>query len=176
MFNGINGKRGICTWTTIWNRQWSLTYLLPDIMAAISQWYFQIHFRGPIDNNSVLFWIMAWRRRGDKPLSEPMLTRFTDAYMRHKGLGVGWRDELTSLAGERASISLAASHCKIAWNFVSRWLSVKWYLPLWNFVRGLTAMLPNRLTNVTAIANFKRQYLQGLVIEHMINTPVILVY
>ena len=28
-------------------------------------------------------WIMAWRRIGDMPLSEPMLTRFTDAYMRH---------------------------------------------------------------------------------------------
>ena len=28
---------------------------------------------------------MAWRRIGDKPLSEPMLIRFTDAYMRHQG-------------------------------------------------------------------------------------------
>ena len=27
--------------------------------------------------------IMAWRRSGDKPLSDPMLTQFTDAYMRH---------------------------------------------------------------------------------------------
>ena len=31
---------------------------------------------GPID-------ITAWRRIGDKPLSEPMLTRFTDTSMRH---------------------------------------------------------------------------------------------
>ena len=30
---------------------------------------------------------MAWRRICDKPLFEPMLTRFTDAYMRH---WVGW--------------------------------------------------------------------------------------
>ena len=28
---------------------------------------------------------MAWRRIGDKPLSEPMLTWFTDTYMRHWG-------------------------------------------------------------------------------------------
>ena len=28
---------------------------------------------------------MAWRRIGDKSLCEPMLTRFTEAYMRHKG-------------------------------------------------------------------------------------------
>ena len=38
---------------------------------------------GPIDNDPALVWIMAWRRIGDKPLSEPKLTRFTDWYMRH---------------------------------------------------------------------------------------------
>ena len=36
---------------------------------------------GPIDNNPALVWIMVWRQIGDKPLSEPMLTQFTDAYM-----------------------------------------------------------------------------------------------
>ena len=39
--------------------------------------------KGPIDNNSVLVQVLAWRRTGDKPLSERMLTQFTDAYMRH---------------------------------------------------------------------------------------------
>ena len=39
--------------------------------------------KGPIDNIQVLVWIMAWRWIDDKPLSEPMLTQFTDAYMRH---------------------------------------------------------------------------------------------
>ena len=34
---------------------------------------------------SQLVQIMAWRQIGDKPLSEPMLIRPTDAYMRHKG-------------------------------------------------------------------------------------------
>ena len=34
-----------------------------------------------IDNNQALVLITAWRRIGDKPLSEPVLTRFTDAYM-----------------------------------------------------------------------------------------------
>ena len=33
--------------------------------------------KGPTDNNP------AWCRIGDKPLSEPMLTRFSDTYMRH---------------------------------------------------------------------------------------------
>ena len=65
--------------------------------------YFQMHFRewkvlyfgatislkcfprGPIDNNPALVQIMAWCRMGDKPLSEQMLTRSTDAYIRHWG-------------------------------------------------------------------------------------------
>ena len=39
--------------------------------------------RRPIDNNTALVQAMAWRRTDDKPLPEPMLTQFTDAYMRH---------------------------------------------------------------------------------------------
>ena len=46
-----------------------------DILSNISE--------GPIDINPALVLIMAWRRIGDKPLSEPMLTRFTDEYMQH---------------------------------------------------------------------------------------------
>ena len=38
---------------------------------------------GPINNIPALVQIMAWRRPGDKPLSEPMMVSFTDAYMRH---------------------------------------------------------------------------------------------
>ena len=39
--------------------------------------------KDPIDNNPALVQIMAWRQIGNKPLSEPMLTWFTDKYMRH---------------------------------------------------------------------------------------------
>ena len=39
--------------------------------------------RNPIDNKPALVQVMAWRRTGDKPLSEPMMTQFSDAYMRH---------------------------------------------------------------------------------------------
>ena len=39
--------------------------------------------KGPIDNESALVQVMAGRRTGDKPLHEPKLTQFTDAYMRH---------------------------------------------------------------------------------------------
>ena len=39
--------------------------------------------KGVIDNNQALVEIMAWRRIGANPLSEPMLARFSDANMRH---------------------------------------------------------------------------------------------
>ena len=35
------------------------------------------------DKKAALFQVMVWRQISDKPLSEPMLTRFTDAYMRN---------------------------------------------------------------------------------------------
>ena len=39
--------------------------------------------KGPIENTWALFQVMTWRQTGDKPLSDPMLTQFTDTYMRH---------------------------------------------------------------------------------------------
>ena len=44
----------------------------------------------PIDNIPALVQVMAWRRTDAKPLPEPMLAQFTDAYMQHQG-----GDELT---------------------------------------------------------------------------------
>ena len=41
--------------------------------------------RSPIDNKPALVQVMTWRRKGDKPLPESMLTQFTDAYMQHVG-------------------------------------------------------------------------------------------
>ena len=38
---------------------------------------------GSINNKLALVQVMAWRRTGDKPLPELMLTQFTDAYIRH---------------------------------------------------------------------------------------------
>ena len=50
------------------NFRWIVLYMLP---------YYQI------DNMAALVQIMPWYRTGDKPLSEPMLIRCTDAYIRH---------------------------------------------------------------------------------------------
>ena len=40
--------------------------------------------KGSIDNKSVLVQVKAWRWTSDKPLPEPMLAQFTDAYMQHQ--------------------------------------------------------------------------------------------
>ena len=37
----------------------------------------------PIYSKPTLVQLMAWCRTGNKPLPEPMMTQFTDAYMRH---------------------------------------------------------------------------------------------
>ena len=39
--------------------------------------------RSLVDNKPALVQVMAWRRTGDKPLSEPMMTQFADTYMWH---------------------------------------------------------------------------------------------
>ena len=39
--------------------------------------------RSPIDNKPALVQVMAWRRIGDKPLPEPMMNQFSEAYIRH---------------------------------------------------------------------------------------------
>ena len=38
---------------------------------------------GLFDNKSATVQVMTWRLTGEKPLPEPMLTQFTDAYMQH---------------------------------------------------------------------------------------------
>ena len=75
------------------NVNWSLTHWGSDKMDAISQddmfkcihkkknvWIpieISLKFvpKGPINNIPALVQIMAWRRSGDKPLSEPMMVR-----------------------------------------------------------------------------------------------------
>ena len=38
--------------------------------------------KGPIDNDTVFIWIVAWHRTGNKPLSEQVImVKFTDADM-----------------------------------------------------------------------------------------------
>ena len=56
---------------------------LNENVAILIQISLMIVSKGPIDNKPALVQIMACRRTGDKPLSEPMMAYFTDAYMRY---------------------------------------------------------------------------------------------
>ena len=39
--------------------------------------------KSPFHNKPTLVQVIAWRRTGDEPLPEPVMTKSTDAYMRH---------------------------------------------------------------------------------------------
>ena len=54
--------------------------------------------KSPINNKSALVQVMAWRRSGDNPLSEPMLVYLTDAYKRLLSLN--------ELKGREAQVTL----------------------------------------------------------------------
>ena len=60
-------------------------------MKSFGFWKISLKFvpEGPIDKILAFVIKMAWRRIGDMASSEPMLTRFSDAYMRHLGGGGG---------------------------------------------------------------------------------------
>ena len=97
--SGVTGSNMWNVW--IYHTLSSLTHPPPDKMAAIladdifnciflnendrilTQISLKYVPRSPIDNKSSLVQVMAWRRTGDKPLPEPMMTQFNDAYMRH---------------------------------------------------------------------------------------------
>ena len=67
----------------------TLQTLVLDSFSWMNNFVFWVKFhwfflsKGPFDNNQSLVKIMAWRQIGDKPSSEPMLTRLTDAYVQH---------------------------------------------------------------------------------------------
>ena len=49
----------------------------------IFEFWIQFDWSLFLDNITPLVQILAWRRTGDKPLSEPMMPYVGDAYMRH---------------------------------------------------------------------------------------------
>ena len=62
--------------------KWIFTYEnLYNLINISGLFSFMFVSNGPIDNKWVLVQILAWRRTGDKPVSEPILIQFTAAYM-----------------------------------------------------------------------------------------------
>ena len=71
---------------------------------------------GSIDNDPALVQIMAWCRIADKPLSEPMLTWFTDEYMGTRG------DEL-----KYCSLVMPYRNLDMGQHWLSYWLVALWH-------------------------------------------------
>ena len=117
--------------------------------------------RSSNDNKSALVQVMAWRQTGDKPLSEQMLTQFTDTYIwSSRGRWVNslgpsdaiWRQRSGSpLAQVMACCLTAPSHyLNQCWLFISK---VKWRSSKDNFTRDTSAInLWNYLKNVIQIS------------------------
>ena len=58
-------------------------FFFENVLILIKKKSLNFVSKGTIDNNSPLVQVMAWHRTGDKPLPEPMMTCFSDAYVRH---------------------------------------------------------------------------------------------
>ena len=77
-----NGKiKNEKTWG---NWQLTLRYIYIEyIYIYVSFVFVSVQIRYPIDINSAIVQVMAWRWTGPKPLLEPMMTHFFDVFMRH---------------------------------------------------------------------------------------------
>ena len=90
----------------------------------------------PIDNMSALVQVMAWHQIGNKPLPEPMLIQFTDAYMRHLGR---WVKRINS------NCKIIHHSCK----FVR--FRFRLFQSLWDLTGNSAAVLPRCLSNFRVI-------------------------
>ena len=97
--------------------------------------------KGPINNNPALVQIMAWRRPGDKPLSEPMLTQFIDAYKWHQG-------EMSWLIIPWCRIYASVSVCCCSWWVWSLILSLQVTTLAPGQSRGYTCAIKATLRNM----------------------------
>ena len=87
----------------------------------------------PIDNIPALVEIMAWCQIGDKPLSEPMLTQFTDTY--------------AALGGDELNGEIF-----IHWDSITHHILPLWHMICWSSLPGHPGryMIPAWCTNVPA--------------------------
>ena len=69
--------------------------------------------KGPISNIPALVQIMAWRRPGDKPLSEPMMVRFLTHICVTRPQWVKWFRSYLTHRSQYVELNYTASHQKL---------------------------------------------------------------
>ena len=94
--------------------------------------------RGPINNIPALVQIMAWRRPGDKPLSEPMmdslLTHICIIRLQWVTLGMGSPNERRHYLVTSPVIDCAQTSLALLSNVSSHWLSLD---PEWSLMKTI---------------------------------------
>ena len=130
-----------------------------DAFSWMKSFVFKISLKfvpkGPIDNNPALFQIMAWRRIGDKPLSEPILIRFTDAFMRL--LWALWADFIHILSWvfmdplRNRVVCDAIISCDGILNNKSRWI-LKLVRFKWSFASNFGTRYPSLVISLWIIS------------------------
>ena len=117
--------------------------------------------RGQITIILALVQIMAWRRPGDKSLSEPMMICFTDTIMRHSASGSWWLSLgwiMVWFSNDRTTTNCRASVTKIPFSKTTYQSIVKKFLPefcAWNNRSGLLGNIQWILTFITIKQNFQ---------------------
>ena len=94
--------------------------------------------RGPIGYDSSTAKVMAWRRTGDKPLSETMMAQFIDAYMCHSA---SWSFNQKSLFWRNGETNIFSWHLWCA----SKLCDAKWSYFQWK--RQANGFIRNNLCN-----------------------------
>ena len=91
--------------------------------------------KSPVDNKSTLVQVIAWRRTGDKPLPEPIMTKSIDAYMRALG-----GDELIVLyASVDTEISIRSIMYKLqSWYCEGKMLKFASFIKQFIYINTLT--------------------------------------
>ena len=69
--------------TAIMQTRFSDTFSWIKSFVFWLKFHWSLFLKGPMESKPSLVEIMTWCRIGDKPLFEPMLTMFTDAYLWH---------------------------------------------------------------------------------------------
>ena len=69
-------------WPQLFSRHFQTPFPECNIRISI-QFLLKCVPKGPVNNDQALVQMMAWRRSGDKPLSEPMIAYLTDVYKHH---------------------------------------------------------------------------------------------
>ena len=94
-----------------------------NLIFALIQISLKFIPKGPINNRPVLVQIMSWCQTGDKPLSEIMMVKFTDAYNMYHGQSSNAQVPTNADCFNTQTARILISHKGPAWAWEAQVLS-----------------------------------------------------